>query len=78
MNALKLLALVLIIAGVAGLAMGSISYTKTTHAAKVGPFNFAVDEKKTVNIPLWAGIVAIVGGAAMLVLPRRVLKGDSL
>jgi uncharacterized membrane protein YidH (DUF202 family) len=77
-SAVKLLAVFLIIAGVAGLAMGSISYTKTTHAAKVGPFNFAVDEKKTVNIPLWAGIVAIVGGAAMLVVPRGALKGDSI
>jgi uncharacterized membrane protein YidH (DUF202 family) len=71
MSGIKVVALVLIIAGVAGLAMGSISYTKTTHAAKIGPFNFAVDEKKTVNIPLWAGIAAIVAGAAMLVLPGR-------
>lgn len=71
MSALKLLAIVLIIAGVVGLAMGSISYTKTTHAAKIGPFNFAVDEKKTVNIPLWAGIAAVLAGAAMLVVPRR-------
>lgn len=71
MSALKLVAIVLIVAGVAGLAMGSISYTKTTHAAKVGPFNFAVDEKKTVNIPLWAGIAAILAGAALLVVPRR-------
>lgn len=71
MSGIRLVALVLIVAGVAGLAMGSISYTKTTHAAKVGPFNFAVDEKKTVNIPLWAGIAAIVAGGAMLIVPRR-------
>jgi uncharacterized membrane protein YidH (DUF202 family) len=71
MSAIKLVAVLLIIAGVAGLAMGSISYTKTTHAAKVGPFNFAVDEKKTVNIPLWAGIAAVVAGGAMLVVPKR-------
>jgi len=70
-SAIKLVAVLLIIAGVAGLAMGSISYTKTTHAAKIGPFNFAVDEKKTVNIPLWAGIAAVVAGGAMLVVTKR-------
>jgi hypothetical protein len=64
MSGIKVVALVLIITGVAGLAMGSISYAKTTHAAKVGPFNFAVDGKKTGNIPLRAGIGAIVAGAA--------------
>lgn len=71
LSGVKLVALILIVAGVAGLAMGSLSYTKTTHAAKVGPFNFAVDEKKTVRIPLWAGIAAILAGAAMLALPAR-------
>ncbi|HET7434250.1 MAG TPA: hypothetical protein VFN10_06000 [Thermoanaerobaculia bacterium] len=72
MSTLKVVALVLIVAGVTGLVMGSVSYTKTTHAARVGPFNFAVDEKKTINIPLWAGVAAIVAGAAMLFVPKRV------
>jgi len=70
-SAIKLVGVLLIIAGVAGLVMGSISYTKTTHAAKIGPFNLAVDEKKTVNIPLWAGIAAVVAGGAMLVVSKR-------
>jgi uncharacterized membrane protein YidH (DUF202 family) len=71
MSGLKIVALVLIIAGVVGLAMGSISYTRTTHATKVGPFSFAVEEKKSVNVPLWAGIAAIVAGVALFVLPKR-------
>jgi hypothetical protein len=71
MSGLRIVALILIIAGVVGLAMGSISYTKTTHEAKVGPFDFSVKEKKTVNVPLWAGIAAILAGAAMLVVPKR-------
>jgi hypothetical protein len=71
MSGIRIVALILIIAGVAGLAMGSVSYTKTTHEAKVGPFDFSVKEKKSVNVPLWAGIAAIVAGVVMLVLPKR-------
>ena len=71
MSLLKVIAIVLIVAGIAGLVYGNFSYTKTTHEAKVGPFDFSVKEKKTVNVPLWAGIAAIAAGIALLVIPKR-------
>ncbi len=71
MSGLKLVAIVLIVAGVVGLALGSFTYTKATHEAKLGPIDLSVKEKRTVNIPLWAGLAAIVIGAALLVVPRR-------
>jgi multidrug transporter EmrE-like cation transporter len=66
MKAVKMFAIVLIAAGILGLAYGSFSYTKETHEAKLGPFTLSVKEKETVNIPVWAGIGAIVVGAALL------------
>lgn len=71
MSPLKLIAIVLIVAGIIGLVYGNFSYTKTTHEAKVGPFDFSVKEKKSVNVPLWAGIAAIAAGLVLLVIPRR-------
>ena len=71
MSALKIVAIVLILAGVAGLLYGNFTYTKATHEAKIGPFDLSVKEKRTVNIPLWAGIAAIVAGAVLLVIPKR-------
>jgi hypothetical protein len=71
MSALKIVALLLIVAGIAGLVYGKFSYTKATHEAKIGPLDFSVKEKKTVNVPLWAGIGAIVAGALLLVVPKR-------
>jgi hypothetical protein len=71
MSALKIVAIVLILAGVAGLMYGNFTYTKATHEAKVGPFDFSIKEKRTVNVPLWAGIAAIVAGAVLLVIPKR-------
>jgi uncharacterized membrane protein YidH (DUF202 family) len=67
MNALKLVAIVLIAAGAAGLVYGSFSFTKETHQVKLGPLEFAVKEKETVNVPVWAGVAAIVVGVGLLV-----------
>lgn len=66
MNAIKMLGLALIVAGALGLAYGGFSYTKDTTAVKLGPIELSVKEKETVNVPLWAGIAAIVAGGALL------------
>lgn len=71
MNALKIAAIVLIVAGVLGLAYGSFSYTKETHTAKVGPVELSVKEQETVNIPVWAGVGAIAIGGVLLLLGSR-------
>jgi uncharacterized membrane protein len=71
MNAIKLAAIVLIAGGVLGLVYGSFSYTKETHEAKVGPIELSVKDKRTINIPVWAGIGAIVIGSALLLLGSK-------
>ncbi|HLX09944.1 MAG TPA: hypothetical protein VKY89_18955 [Thermoanaerobaculia bacterium] len=68
MSAAKVVAIVLIVAGILGLLYGSFTYTKKTHDAKVGPLEFAVKEKQTVNIPVWAGVGAIVIGGLLLLV----------
>lgn len=71
MNALKIIAIVLIVAGILGLVYGKFSYTKASHEVKLGPVELAVKEKKTVNVPMWSGIAAIVVGVALLLVPRK-------
>jgi hypothetical protein len=71
MNMQKLLAIVLLIAGGLGLAYGGFSYTKETHQANVGSLHMSVDETRHVNIPVWAGIGALVAGALMLAVGRK-------
>ena len=66
MKALRMAAVLLIVAGVIGLAYGGFTYTKTTHDAKVGPFELSIKDTETVNIPMWAGVGAIVVGAGLL------------
>jgi len=68
MNATKLVAVVLIVAGVLALVYGSFSFTRETHELKLGPLELSVKEKQTVNVPMWAGIAAIAVGGALLLL----------
>ena len=70
MNGLKVIALVLIIAGILGLAYGQFSYTKETHEAKIGSLELAVKDKETVNVPVWAGVGAVVAGVVLLFVPK--------
>ncbi len=67
MNSVKILAIVLIVAGGLGLAYGSFTYTKDTHEAKLGPIELSVKDRQTVNVPVWAGVGAIVAGIVLLV-----------
>ncbi len=71
MNAIKVFGIVLIVAGVLGLAYGSFSYTKDTQQAKLGPIELSVKNKETVNIPVWAGVGAIVAGVFLLFMRNK-------
>ena len=66
MGTARLAALVLIIAGALALAYGGFTYNKQTTAVNLGPIPLNVSEKKTVPIPVWAGIAAIVIGGVLL------------
>lgn len=71
MNGIRMLAIALIVAGALGLAYGGFSYTKNTEVAKIGSIELNVKETESVNLPVWAGIGLIVGGAVLLLLGRR-------
>lgn len=65
MNGSKVLAIVLLVAGALALAYGGFTYTKKTHKTDLGPISFAIKEKETVNVPVWAGVAALVAGGVL-------------
>jgi len=71
MNTMKLVGVVLIVAGILGLAYGGFSYTKDTTVVKLGPIEINAKEEQKVNVPVWAGIGAIAVGGLLLVLGGR-------
>jgi uncharacterized membrane protein YidH (DUF202 family) len=70
MNAVKMLAIVLIVVGGLGLIYGGFSYTKETHQTKIGPIELSVKDTERVNVPVWAGVAAIVAGAILLLVRK--------
>lgn len=71
MKGMKIMAILLIVAGVLGLAYGGFSYTKRSKTTVIGPIELAVNERKNVTIPIWAGITAIVVGGGLLLIRRK-------
>lgn len=71
MNLVKVVAVVLIVAGVLGLVYGGFTYTKERHDVKLGPVEFSLKDKERVNVPVWAGVAAVAAGTALLLLRRR-------
>jgi len=71
MSAVKIAGIALIGAGILGLVYGGFSYTKETHEAKIGSLELSVTDKETVNVPVWAGVAAIVAGGLMLLVPAK-------
>ncbi len=65
---MKIIAILLIVAGALALGYGGFSYTKEETKASIGSLELKVDEKKNVNIPVWAGVGSIVLGGLLLVM----------
>jgi hypothetical protein len=71
MNLAKVVGVALIVGGVLGLVYGGFSFTKETHQVKLGPVELSVKEKQSINVPVWAGVAAIAGGAGLLLFGGR-------
>jgi len=71
MKPLAIAGIVLIVLGIAGLAVGRFSYTTEEKVVDVGPLEATVDEEHHVAIPDVAAIAAILAGGALVVLGRR-------
>jgi TRAP-type C4-dicarboxylate transport system permease small subunit len=71
MTAVRIVAIVLILAGGAGLVFGGFSYTQEKTALKAGPLELKVQDKETVAIPMWASGGALALGVVLLLVGGR-------
>jgi hypothetical protein len=64
---MRMIAIVVLAAGILALVYGGFSYTRQTHEAKLGPLEFTLSENRRFNVPIWAGVaLAVVGGGLLL------------
>lgn len=71
MRARKVVAVLLIVAGVLALVYGGFTYIEDTHEADIGPIEFEIQEKERVNIPAWAGVGLVAVGVVLLLVGKR-------
>ena len=67
----KLIGILLIVMGVVALAVGGFSYTKREKVLDIGPLEATTETRKTIPVAPVAGIAAIAGGVALVVVGAK-------
>jgi hypothetical protein len=67
---MKVVGVVLVIFGVVALVYGGFGYNRERTILDVGGIKATTTEHKTIPITPVAGVIALVGGIALLVAPR--------
>lgn len=67
----KIVGIVLIVLGLAGLAYKSFTVPGEKKGVQIGSLDLSVQKKERVEVPTWAGVAAVAVGAALLVAGSR-------
>ena len=67
----RVLGIVLIVLGVAGLVWRSVSVTREKRGARLGPIELTVKEKERIEIPVPVSVAVVAAGTLLLVFDRR-------
>jgi hypothetical protein len=68
---MKPIAIILIVLGIAMLVFKGFSYTQEKNVADIGPVEINKTEHKTVGWPIYAGVIALLAGGALLIADRK-------
>jgi hypothetical protein len=71
MKPITIAGVVLIVLGLAALAYQGVTYTTHETVLDVGPVHATADRQKTLPIPPIIGIIAVAGGAVLLLTRTR-------
>jgi hypothetical protein len=71
MRGMKLFGVILLVAGLAGLAWPVISYTRTEKVVDLGPVEVTAEREKHVPVPPIVGGLAAVAGLVIIVASSR-------
>jgi hypothetical protein len=67
---MKIVGVALVILGIVALVYGGIGYNRQTTILEVGGIKATATEHKTLPVAPVVGAIALIGGIALLVIPR--------
>ena len=68
---MKVLGIILIVAGILMMVFTQINFTTTKKVVDAGPIQIDKKEDHSVGWPIYAGVIAVVGGIAVLAVGRK-------
>jgi uncharacterized membrane protein YidH (DUF202 family) len=68
---MRTIGIVLVVLGVVVLVYGGINYNRNRTVLKVGSMKVTATEQKSISVPAVVGVVALIGGVALLVGGKR-------
>lgn len=71
MKTYTIIAVLLIVLGIAAFAWQGISYTTTEKVVDLGPIQMTAEKTRTLPLPPIAGGICLVGGIVLLVLGQK-------
>ena len=71
MKPISIIGILLIVAGIAALVLGEVSFTKSETVVQIGDAKLEAQTRETYPIPTVAGIAGIVAGVVLLVVGYR-------
>ena len=66
-----IIAIMLIVLGIAALAYQGITYTTREKVVSLGPIQITAEKDKTIPLPPILGAIALVGGIVLLIVGSR-------
>ena len=71
MNIQRVAGFVLLVIGFVALLAGGISWNQTKTLVDIGPLKATTQERKTIPVSPVVGVIALVGGIALLAVPMK-------
>lgn len=71
MSARRIIGLVLVVLGIVALAWGGVFWTDRDTVLDAGPLEVQTEEREGFALPPVLGVIALIGGIVMLVIPDR-------
>lgn len=68
---MKIFGIILIAAGILMLVFKGFNFTQEKKVVDIGPLEINKKENKTVAWPMYAGVLALVGGVALVALDKK-------